>query len=116
MSSRRSIGLLLICLVVIGSTAPAAAQKVQVQLESSEAYAGLPFVVALVAEGFEEEPAPEPPELAIEGCTVTYLGLRPDVSQGVRIITGGDPSGARYDSSIAGASRPPRRASTRFPP
>ena len=38
----------------------------------------LPFVLALSAEGFDEEPVPEAPDLAVEGCRVLFLGTGED--------------------------------------
>jgi hypothetical protein len=77
-----------VLLALAAGAAPAQAQSVKLQLESRDAYAGLPFVLAITAEGFEEEPAPEPPELSIEGCRVWFLGASPSVASGVRIVNG----------------------------
>ena len=37
------------------------AQSAQLQVESRDLYAGLPFVLSLSAEGFDEQPAPAVP-------------------------------------------------------
>ena len=42
----------------------------------------------MTASGFEEEPQPEPPALAINGVNVTYLGVSPSVSQRIQIVNG----------------------------
>ncbi len=60
----------------------------QLSAESEEIHAGLPFVLALTAKGFEEEPAPAPPELAIAGAETTYLGVSPNVSTRIEIVSG----------------------------
>ena len=64
------------------------AQSLQLQVESRDIYAELPFTLSLSAQGFAEEPQPDAPELAIEGATVTYLGVTPNVSTRIQIING----------------------------
>ena len=58
-----------------------------------EASAGLPFVLAAVAEGFDESPAPAQPTLTIPGATVTAMGAQPSVQQSIQIV-----NGRRYES------------------
>ena len=48
----------------------------------------MPFTLTLTAKGFEESPPPDPPELVIEGCTVTWLGVDPSVSTHITIMNG----------------------------
>lgn len=67
---------------------PGHAQQLQLQLESEEVYANLPFVLQVVARGFEENPTPTLSKLAIPGCRVTALGVTPQVSSMVQIING----------------------------
>lgn len=66
----------------------AAAQSLEFGVDTEEIHAGLPFVLSLSASGFEEHPEPAAPELAIDGCTVTYLGTSPSVSQQIQIVNG----------------------------
>ena len=66
----------------------ASAQSLRLEVDTEEIHAGLPFVLSLSASGFEEEPEPAAPELAIEGCTVTYLGMSPNVSRQIQIVNG----------------------------
>ena len=66
----------------------AGAQTLEVSVESREIYAGLPFTLVLSARDFEEEPPPAPPDLEIDGCRVTYIGMTPSVSQQIRIVNG----------------------------
>lgn len=80
----RLAGVALTCLFVI----PAWAQSIQLQVESRDIYAELPFTLSLSATGFDEEPQPEPPALTIEGAEVTYLGVSPNVSSRISIING----------------------------
>ncbi len=91
-SSRGSVRRALLAVVVLlasaGIAAQTLAQTVRLQLESGETYADLPFVLVLSAEGFDENPTPEAPELSIEGCRVWFLGTSPNVSTSVRIING----------------------------
>ena len=56
---------------------------------SSEAiYTDMPFTLTLKVEGFDEEPVPAPPELAIAGCDVAFLGVSPSVSSHIQIVNG----------------------------
>ncbi|MEZ4366639.1 MAG: BatD family protein [Kofleriaceae bacterium] len=90
-------------LVVVGALlalAPAASAQprgsqpsARLQLESRQAYAGVPFSLALVVDGFDEQPAPALPTLTVPGAVVTPLGASPNVSRSVRIM-----NGQRYDS------------------
>ena len=66
----------------------ASAQSLRLEVDTEEIHAGLPFVLSLSASGFEEGPEPAAPELAIEGCTVTYLGMSPSVSRQIQIVNG----------------------------
>ena len=68
--------------------APTSAATAQLSAEGDEIHAGLPFVLALTAKGFEEEPPPAPPELAIVGAETTYLGVSPNVSTRIEIVNG----------------------------
>ena len=64
--------------------APAASWSV-----SSEAmYTDMPFTLTLKVEGFDEEPVPAPPALAITGCDVAFLGVSPSVSSHIQIVNG----------------------------
>ena len=83
----RTRGLLLVGLGLF-CAAFAGAATVQLSAESEEIHAGLPFVLALTAKGFEEEPAPAPPELVVEGAETTYLGVSPSVSTRIEIVNG----------------------------
>ena len=73
-------------LVALGQAASAATLSLSV--ESQAIHADMPFILALEAKGFEEEPTPAPPDLAIEGCEVTYLGVSPNVSSSIQIVNG----------------------------
>ncbi len=77
----------LIAILLFGSAA-ASAQSVRLEVDTEEIYAGLPFVLSLAAEGFEETPEPEAPDLVIEGARITYLGVSPSVSQQIQIVNG----------------------------
>ncbi len=79
-----------ICALLLALLLPmaASAQSLQLQVESSDIYAELPFTLSASAQGFAEEPQPEPPELAIDGAAVSYLGMTPNVSTRIQIING----------------------------
>ena len=78
--------MLWVVLAFVAGTATAA--ELSLSVESEAIHANMPFTLALSAKGFEEEPTPEPPELAIDGCEVTYLGVSPSVSSRIEIING----------------------------
>ena len=67
---------------------PAGAQTLELSVESSEIYAGMPFTLLLSARGFEEQAPPAAPDLAIDGCRLTYIGMTPSVSQQIQIAGG----------------------------
>ena len=78
----------LLAATVLAASVGAAGQALRLEVDTEEIYAGLPFVLSLSASGFEEEPAPDAPELAIDGARVTYLGMTPNVSRQIRIVNG----------------------------
>lgn len=85
------LALVLSVLVVAGTAAPAFAQdepRAIFRVERGEPHAGLPFVLTLVIEGFDESPAPTPPTLAIPNAKVVAMGATPNVSQSIQIING----------------------------
>jgi hypothetical protein len=65
--------------VFVGALAgTSAAQRAQFRLDGRP-NVGMPFELSLVVEGFDEQPAPELPELALANATVTPLGATPNV-------------------------------------
>ncbi len=75
--------------LVLATIAQAAsAATLSLSVESQSIHADMPFTLALEAKGFEEEPTPLPPDLAIDGCEVTYLGVSPNVSSSIQIVNG----------------------------
>ena len=84
MSARSAFGALLLATVA----QMASAATLSLSVESQAIHADMPFTLILEAKGFEEEPTPAPPDLAIEGCEVTYLGVSPNVSSSIQIING----------------------------
>ncbi len=79
---------ILLVVSVLAASVGAVGQALRLEVDTEEIYAGLPFVLSVSASGFEEEPAPDPPELAIDGARVTYLGMTPNVSQQIQIVNG----------------------------
>lgn len=84
MNARTAVAAL--TLATVAQAAPAATLSLSV--ESQAIHADMPFTLKLEAKGFEEEPAPAPPNLVIEGCDVTYLGVSPSVKTSIQIING----------------------------
>ncbi len=80
-----ALAMLMAWLLLPGS---ARAQDLSLQLESEDLYANLPFVLQVVARGFDENPAPTLSKLAIPGCRVTALGVTPQVASMMQIING----------------------------
>lgn len=66
----------------------ASGATLSLSVESDAVHAHMPFTLSLSANGFDEDPTPEPPALEIEGCEVTYLGVAPSVSSRISIING----------------------------
>ncbi len=73
--------------VVAGLGSSARAQRARLQVDRG-LYAELPFAVSVVVDGFDESPQPDQPELSIDGCKVTPLGVSPNVQQQVTIFNG----------------------------
>lgn len=71
----------LAAVVVIGAPAawrPAAAQAAPPQARyqlGGEAYAGQPFLLAIVVEGLAEQPQPTAPAITVPGATITPVGV-----------------------------------------
>ncbi len=61
-------------LVVDGAAAQQGGTVARYQL-GGEAYAGLPFVLAVVVEGFDDGPAPAQPPLTVPGASISPLGV-----------------------------------------
>lgn len=85
---RRSVLLLFFLLGSLLGSRPASAQELTLKVDSSELYANLPFVLSVVAQGFEETPQPTLSKLQIPGCRVTAQGVTPQVASMVQIING----------------------------
>ena len=67
--------------------------------QRQQPHAGLPFVLTLTVDGFDEQPQPEAPKLDIAGAHVTFAGVSPNVSRSIQIINGLEPD------RLAGALR-----------
>jgi tetratricopeptide (TPR) repeat protein len=63
------------------------AQRVTVSGQR-EIYAGLPFVLSVVAEDFDEEPQPVVAGFDVPGGKVTFIDVSPNVSTSISIING----------------------------
>lgn len=88
--SKRVLAAAAVALAVIGPGAAAHAQQatLHVQGQGRQIYAGLPFVLAVSAEGFEPEPEPTIETPVIPGADVTFLGVAPNVSTSISIFNG----------------------------
>ena len=62
--------------------------ELSLSVDPDALHADMPFVLTLTAKGFEEEPTPDAPTLAIDGCAVTFLGVTPNVSSHIQIVNG----------------------------
>ena len=78
----------MVALLSVGGAPLATGATLSLSVESEALYAGMPFTLTLSAKDFEEEPVPDAPELVIDGCEVTYLGVNPSVSTRVEIVNG----------------------------
>ena len=70
------------------SALASAAATLSLSVSSESIHTGMPFTLTLRAEGFQEDPTPAAPPLAIDGCDVTFLGVSPSVSSHVQIVNG----------------------------
>ncbi len=84
MRSRDVTGLALLAVLAM----PIGGQTLEVSVESREIYSGMPFTLLVSARGFDEQPPPTEPDLLIDGCEVTYIGMTPSVSQRIQIVNG----------------------------
>ena len=85
MIARRGAFLLITAILACQAASGA---TLSLSVESEAIHANMPFTLMLSAKGFEQEPTPAPPDLAIDGCEVAYLGVSPNVSSRVEIING----------------------------
>jgi hypothetical protein len=85
---RRALAVLALLAVAAPAHGQGRGQRVELSLESGQAYADVPFVVLVVARGFGQDPAPAQPALSIPGATVTPAGVQPDVQQRTVIVNG----------------------------
>ena len=74
--------------LALATVQSATAASLSLSVESETIHANMPFTLTASAKGFEEEPTPAPPDLVIDGCEVTYLGVSPSVATSVQIING----------------------------
>lgn len=72
----------------LATSARADEPQLSLHLENEAVFANLPFVLQVVARGFEENPTPTLSKLNIPGCRVTSLGVTPQVSSMVQIYNG----------------------------
>ena len=87
--SKRVVGVVVAVVALVSlAGATAHAQQVSVHVQSRTLHAGLPFVLAVSAEGFEPEPEPEVARFEIPGCKVSFLGVAPSVSTSLIIVNG----------------------------
>lgn len=87
MARRHAFSVLAALAVVAGLSSSARAQQARLQVDRG-LYAELPFVVSVVADGFDDNPQPDQPELSIDGCKVTPLGVSPNVQQSITVFNG----------------------------
>ncbi len=75
-------------LTLLRGLAATAAPTRNLSVDAKAVHANMPFTLTLSAKGFEEQPVPATPELVIDGCTVSFLGVSPSVSSQVHINQG----------------------------
>jgi hypothetical protein len=86
----RALGLAILGVVALAGVARAEdAPVAQWSLgRNTQPYAGVPFQLDLVVEGFDAEPPPDPPKVELPGAKVTPLGVTPSTSTSIQIING----------------------------
>ena len=85
---RRALIAALVIMTGVASTAVADDSRAQFRLDGGKPYVDVPFQLDLQIDGFDEQPAPDLPKLAIPDATVTPLGATPNVSRSIQIING----------------------------
>ena len=75
-------------LVLAALALPSSAATLSLSVSSESIHTDMPFTLTLQADGFQEDPTPAAPPLAIDGCEVTFLGVSPSVSSHVQIVNG----------------------------
>ncbi|MFN2424991.1 MAG: BatD family protein [Candidatus Binatia bacterium] len=75
-------------LVLASVATPAFAQQAALQITQGPYHSGVPIDLQVVAEGFEEEPAPEVTGDPPTGSTLNFVQSRPQVSSMMQIING----------------------------
>ena len=88
MTRWRRLSRCLVLVVAALAAAPAVAATASLSVDTGTIHAGMPFTLTLSAKGFDEQPAPAAPGLAVEGCTVTFLGVSPSLSTQITIVNG----------------------------
>ncbi|HEY5944724.1 MAG TPA: hypothetical protein VIV40_04505 [Kofleriaceae bacterium] len=83
----RRLAIAVLFLFALGGRALADDARAELRLEG-QPHAGVPFNIAMVIAGFDEQPQPQQPKLEIAGARVTPLGVEPSVSQSIQIING----------------------------
>jgi hypothetical protein len=81
-------GLVLAVSALVLAAAPAHAQQVQLQAVQGPYYAGVPIEMHVIADGFDEEPAPEVDVPTPDGATLQFVQARPQVSSMLQIVNG----------------------------
>lgn len=75
-------------LILAALALPSSAATLSLSVSSESIHTDMPFTLTLQADGFQEDPTPAAPPLAIDGCEVTFLGVSPSVSSHVQIVNG----------------------------
>ncbi len=82
----------LLSILVIGwtlSMAPwAAAQSIELSVQSRQIFVDVPFVLQISLSGFEESPEPKLTDFAIDGASVKFLGMSPSAMARRSVING----------------------------
>lgn len=91
---KRAIVILLASVVMTGIAAAEPTAEFGLG-QRQQPHAGLPFILTLTVDGFDEQPQPEAPKLDIAGAKVTFAGVSPNVSRSIQII-----NGKRTDSTL----------------
>src|SRR6185436_1019776 len=86
----RAVSLAVACVLALATMAHAQdAPSAQWSLgRGTQPYAGVPFSLELVAEGFDDSAQPDPPKVEIPGAKVSLLGVTPNTSTSIQIING----------------------------
>jgi hypothetical protein len=106
----------LLALVVATQTAYADDPVAEFRLgERGTPHVGVPFLLDMVIEGFDDQPAPTVPKLEIPNALVTFVAAEPNVQRGIQIVNGRRTDFAKVTWVLRWSVEPQKEGRMRIP-